>query len=89
MTITEDKIKQILSSNDNSRRLLDMLAPLELDRLTQLIVNLINEAGSNHGSAKQLLIDALEDSADIFGYLNLAEMLNVDDLLKQIYTTSL
>lgn len=87
MIVTEDKIKQILGSNDEFRRVLDMMAPLEIDRLAQLIVNIVKEAGQNSSSTKQTITDALEESKDIFGNLNLTEMLNLDDLLKQIYQT--
>lgn len=85
MTITEDQIEKILHSQESAHRLLDLLALLEADRLVHLIASLVNEGGQSREAVKQSIIDALEQDKEIFGYLKLSQMFNLDDLLLQIY----
>ena len=85
MLITEEQIKQMLRFDETSRRLLDMLASLEIDRLAQLIASVVRDSGQNQQTVRQSITDALEESKDIFGNVNLAQKLNLDDLLKRIY----
>jgi len=84
MNISENKIQEILRAMNDPNHLMDKMAPLEIDRLIELIAKAVNDAGSKPGSAKQLIIDQLDESADVFGYLNLTGMLNIDELLKRI-----
>ena len=97
MNITEDKIRQIFHSISDPYGLMDKLAPQEIARLTELVFVTISEWEEKQGAKprlsfdqwlpimKGLIVDALEQSQEVFGYLNLSEMLSMDELLNQIY----
>ncbi len=98
MNITGSQIKQIIdSSATGPYRVADKLAPLEMDRLAGLILNVLDEFEEKQKNRPQitfeqwsvqvrgLIIDSLEESKDILGNLNLMEMLNLSEMLKQIY----
>jgi len=85
MINSEEQIGQILNSDEAFRKLKDLLAPLEIDRLAELISSVLQEAEADKKvPAKQLLEDALSRDKKIFGNLNLSNMMDIDGLLKQL-----
>ena len=97
MILDRDDIENILHIIPNSYGLIDMLAPQEVKRLSELIYDVLFQASENarvnahmkHEEwskiIKRSLLESLENSKLIFGNLNLSNMLNIDELIKNMY----
>jgi len=68
---------------------MDVLAPQEIDRLASLVLSVLTDTDVPYEQwqprVKQTLTDALLEDKQMFGNLDLAHMLKIDELLKQIY----
>ena len=88
MNITKDRIEEVLSSIDTHRKLWDMLAQMEKDRLSELVYVTLNEVGQDRDKTKTSLLEALRRSKEFFGNLHLSEMLDIDRVLEQIHKST-